>query len=122
MYCTCIDMSKAGTQRTLGGRIPGRGTGKERTSGRALVVGLRLGGGVRCQRERSPGLPYSKITPPGQASIIFPPVVTRCHCRKKSDQKTDLRQRDINVLDLKQVVALATGSHERTSFFMDCGF
>lgn len=42
---------------------------------------------------------------------FFPPVVTRCHCRKKSDQKTDARQRgDINVLDPTEVVALATGS------------
>ena len=42
--------------------------------------------------------------------FFSPPVVTRCHCRKKSDQKTDARERDINVLDPKEVVALATGS------------
>lgn len=29
---------------------------------------------------------------------------------KKSDQKTDARERDINVLDPKEVVALTTGS------------
>lgn len=41
---------------------------------------------------------------------FFSPVVTRCHCRKKSDQKADARQSDINVLDPKEVVAIATGS------------
>ena len=55
-------------------------------------------------------LPRPHIINHGLFSFFFSPVVTRCHCRKKSDQKTDARERDINVLDPKEVVALATGS------------
>lgn len=58
----------------------------------------------------SPALSCSIATKARHKSWGVFPAVTRCHCRKKPDQKIDARERGINVLDPKEVVALATGS------------
>ena len=88
-------------------------------------MGPEAGGGARgvSAAGGSPALACSKITLKHRhkSSVFSPPrpVVTRCHCRKKSARETDARARDINVWSLRKWLPWQQGARERTSFFAD---
>lgn len=59
----------------------------------------------------SPALPYFKLSSrPGINHWVFSLWSLDVTAGKNLNQKTDARVREINVLDPKEVVALATGS------------